>query len=278
LPDGLPPVAADKGQLETVLVNLATNARDAMPDGGRLTVTAEPETVAERPAAHPAGLAPGRYVRLVIADTGSGMDQATLARAREPFFTTKPAGAGTGLGLPMAVGFAEQSGGALLIESRPGEGTTVSLWLPRAEPCDRGSEEVADSGTGRRSARILVVDDEDLVREVIARQIEDAGYRVEVAAGADDALALLAAGAEVDAVVTDLSMPGMDGLALLRSVRDRFPALPAILLTGYADAATAVSMEEHLNGNMLLLRKPVAGAELLSRLGALLARDLELTG
>jgi CheY-like chemotaxis protein len=113
---------------------------------------------------------------------------------------------------------------------------------------------------------------------VIARQIEDAGYRVEVAAGADDALALLAAGAEVDAVVTDLSMPGMDGLALLRSVRDRFPALPAILLTGYADAATAVSMEEHLNGNMLLLRKPVAGAELLSRLGALLARDLELTG
>ena len=119
---GLAPLLADRGQLETVLVNLATNARDAMPDGGELTLSADHETVAAGAAPVPVGLAPGQYIRLTVADAGVGMDAATLARAREPFFTTKQSGAGTGLGLAMAQAFAEQSGGALAIESQPGKG------------------------------------------------------------------------------------------------------------------------------------------------------------
>nr|WP_294517285.1 ATP-binding protein [uncultured Rhodopila sp.] len=130
---GLPPAFADRAQLETVVVNLATNARDAMPQGGRLTLSAATEDVSPTESIHPAGLAPGRYVRLSLADTGIGMDADTLARAQEPFFTTKQAGLGTGLGLPMALGFAEQSGGGLAIESSPDHGTIVTLWLPAAE-------------------------------------------------------------------------------------------------------------------------------------------------
>ena len=127
---GLAPLRADKGQLETVLVNLATNARDAMPEGGQLVLSAATETVRADAPRHHAGLAPGRYVRITVADTGVGMDAGMLARVGEPFFTTKPPGAGTGLGLAMAKGFAEQSGGAFGIESTPRRGTTVTLWLP----------------------------------------------------------------------------------------------------------------------------------------------------
>ena len=140
---GLPPVLADRGELETVLVNLATNARDAMPKGGTLTLAAAAETVAEGAAAHPAGLGPGRYVRLSAADTGAGMDAATLARAAEPFFTTKPEGKGLGLGLAMAGEFAEQAGGGFAVASEPGRGTTVTVWLPEAGSA--GSARKADT-------------------------------------------------------------------------------------------------------------------------------------
>ena len=135
----LPALLADKGQLETVLVNLAVNARDAMPDGGTLLLAAAPEAVLDAKA-HPAGLAPGGYLRLSVADTGTGMDAATLARASEPFFTTKPHGQGTGLGLAMARGFAHQSGGGFAIESAPGQGTTVTLWFPEAVGCLGGEQ------------------------------------------------------------------------------------------------------------------------------------------
>ncbi len=140
LEDGLPAAFADRAQLETVVINLATNGRDAMRPGGRLTITAAGEAVSPADPIHPAGLAPGRYVRLAVADTGSGMDAETLARAQEPFFTTKRVGLGTGLGLPMAGGFAEQSGGGLSIESSPGHGTIVTLWLPAVDP-DKGAAE-----------------------------------------------------------------------------------------------------------------------------------------
>src|SRR5208337_3863564 len=166
---GLPRIYADKGQLETVLVNLATNSRDAMPDGGELILSAESETVVSAGSPHPADLAPGRYVRISVTDTGFGMDAATLVRAREPFYTTKQPGAGTGLGLPMAQGFAEQSGGALTIASRPGQGATVALWLPEAMPeaasnaiSGRDPGGKAQPATGR-AARILLVDDEPMI-------------------------------------------------------------------------------------------------------------------
>jgi CheY-like chemotaxis protein len=278
----LPPLLADKGQLETALVNLATNARDAMPEGGRLTLAAETEIVAAGAAPHGAGLAPGRYVRLTVADTGGGMDAATLARAAEPFFTTKDLGVGTGLGLPMAKGFAEQSGGALAIESSPGKGCTVTVWLPAAGSADAGhggaagSLAVAEPGSGapgeaKTHARVLLVDDEALVREVLAEHLEEAGFGVVAAASGTEALALLAAGEAVDALVTDLSMPGMDGLAVIRAAQERRPGLPAVLLTGYAGDGAALAVGGAVSGTFSLLRKPVSGVLLVDRVRALLA-------
>jgi signal transduction histidine kinase/ActR/RegA family two-component response regulator len=277
---GLAPLLADKGQLETVLVNLATNGRDAMPGGGRLTLSAEPESVSAAGGAVPGGLPPGRYVRLAVADTGAGMDGATLGRAGEPFFTTKPVGLGTGLGLPMAKGFAEQSGGALGIASSPGQGTVVTLWLPEAplegRPLVAAMPRAAVApppvaGATPQAARVLVVDDEDLVREVIAQHLEDAGYRVLVAANGTEALALLADGEAIDALATDLSMPDMDGLAVIRAAQDRYPGLPAVLLTGYAGDGAALAVGGAVSGTFSLLRKPVSGVQLVDRVRALLA-------
>jgi CheY-like chemotaxis protein/anti-sigma regulatory factor (Ser/Thr protein kinase) len=273
---GVPSLLGDKGQLETALVNLATNARDAMPEGGQLTISAENE-VAPDGCTHPAGLAPGRYVRLALTDTGAGMDAATLARAAEPFFTTKEPGAGTGLGLPMAKGFAEQSGGALRVESSPGRGTTVSLWLPAVDSdttqtVRQGAEETASKPNRSTTlARVLLVDDENVVREVLAEQLENAGFSVLAAANGTEALALLAAGVAVEALVTDLSMPGVDGLTVIRAAQERYPGLPAVLLTGYAGDGAALAVGGAVSGSFSLLRKPVTGVQLIDRVRALLA-------
>jgi PAS domain S-box-containing protein len=276
---GVPLVLADKAQLETALVNLATNARDAMPGGGRLTFSAGAETLGDG-TAHRSGLAPGRYVRLAVADTGAGMDPATLARAGDPFFTTKALGAGTGLGLPMAKGFIEQSGGALSIDSHPGSGTTVTLWLPEARsgtaritaaPRGGGLAETAHGTPGTSSTRVLLADDEDLVREVLAEHLEDAGYSVLAAPNGTEALALLAAGEAVDILVTDLAMPGLDGLAVIRAAQERRPGLPAVLLTGYAGDGAALAVGGAVTGRFSLLRKPVSGDHLVDRVRALLA-------
>ncbi len=279
LAEDAPPIFADKGQLETALVNLATNARDAMPGGGRLMLTAGLEIVPAEGALHPFGLTPGRYVRLTVADTGLGMDAATLARATEPFFTTKEVGAGTGLGLPMVRGFVEQSGGKLDIASSPGTGTTVSLYLPAAEdaaiaaattPREAG-EAPAPGPAATVAARILLVDDEDLLREVLAEQLEDAGYEVQMAANGANALALLAADERVDALITDLSMPGMDGLAVIRAVQHVRPGLPTVLLTGFAGESAAIAADAATTGSFSLLRKPVRLRDLTDRLQSLLA-------
>jgi len=262
----LPPLLADRGQLETALVNLATNARDAMQTGGRLTLSAAVETVDG--ASHPAGLPAGGYVRIAVGDTGAGMDAATLTRAIEPFFTTKPPGQGTGLGLSMVRGFVEQSGGTLDLASRPGEGTTVTLWLPQA---DAGARLAAIPPAGGlpqgMPARVLLVDDEALLREMLTELLVEAGFAVRAAAGADEALAMLAAGEPVDVLLTDLSMPGMDGLALIRAARQCRPGLPAILLTGYAGQIDGTASEP----NLMLLRKPVRGGVLVQRIIGLMA-------
>jgi CheY-like chemotaxis protein len=285
---GLAPLLADRGQLEAVLVNLATNARDAMPDGGELTLSADHETVAAGAGPVPVGLAPGRYIRLTVADAGVGMDAATLARAREPFFTTKQSGAGTGLGLAMAQAFAEQSGGALVIESQPGIGTTVTLWLPEAVP-DAAPEAATAMAAAVRSAarqtaperepaapaRILLVDDEAMIREVLARQLAEAGFEVLSAASGAEAL-VLAETTHVDAVITDLSMAGVDGLGVIRGLQARSPGLPAVLLTGYAGDETALALSGALSGTFSLLRKPVTEVQLLDRVRALLAARPEV--
>ncbi len=283
LADDMPPVLADKGQLETALVNLGTNARDAMRSGGRLTLAARAEIV-PADSRHPLGLVPGRYVGISFADTGTGMDAATLARAVDPFFTTKAVGAGTGLGLPMVRGFAEQSGGALNIASSPGHGTTVTLYLPTAEPVrpeavvQPPEMKEAPAEVAKPATRLLLVDDEDLLREVLAEQLETAGYRVLVAANGTEALALLAVGEAVDALITDLSMPDVDGLAVIRGAQDRYPGLPAVLLTGYAGDGAALAVAGLVAGSFSLLRKPIQLHELTDRLEALLAAGQKAGG
>ena len=254
----LPPILADRGQLETVLVNLATNARDAMPQGGVLRFVAAPE--------QRAGVPP--RVCIQVTDSGTGMDAATLARASEPFFTTKPVGKGTGLGLAMARGFAEQSNGGFRIESRPGQGTTVALWLPVAAAVPATAAEPGLVQAPRRPARLLLVEDDPLVRGTLAAELEAVGYAVSAVCDAEAALALLAGGSSVHLLVSDLSMPGMDGLSLIREAQRRQPALPAILLTGHAeDAPVALSA---VATGMGVLRKPVTGAQLQARIAALL--------
>jgi CheY-like chemotaxis protein len=236
LPGTLPPMLADANQLELALLNVALNARDAMPVGGGLIITAAAETKGACGPDQP--LAPGEYVRITIVDTGVGMDEVTLSKATEPFFTTKGPGKGTGLGLSMVHGLAAQSGGLLRIESRPHLGTTVDLWLPRAT-----TSAVSVARTGQpggpspetEPCKVLVVDDDLLVMTGTAAMIEDLGHTSIEAHSAAEALAKLDAGVEVDLVITDHAMPSMTGLQLAVCIQDRFPGLPIILATGYAE-------------------------------------------
>ncbi|PPQ31069.1 PAS domain S-box protein [Rhodopila globiformis] len=268
MPPGVPPVLADRGQLETVLVNLGTNARDAMPEGGTLTLSADVEFVAADDH-RPAGLASGAYVRLSVTDTGTGMDAATLARAAELFFTTKPLGQGTGLGLAMVKAFAEQSGGAMAIASTPSEGTTVTLRLRQATEGTTPPDGEADShgDTIDASAHILLVDDDDMIRELLAAQLEDLGFRMLVASRGAEAIALLEAGETVDVLVSDLSMPGMNGVATIEKARTLRPRLPCFLLTGYVGERAALAAGDAFT----LVRKPVSAQALAARIEAGLA-------
>ena len=272
---GLAKLLADRGQLETALVNLAANARDAMPQGGTLVLSAVAETVAPG-SLHRAHLAPGRYVRITVADTGTGMDEATLGRACQPFYTTKPQGQGTGLGLAMVKGFAEQSGGGVVIHSTPGQGTRVAVWLPEAADGARAPDAgAADEDGGAAGAdaclRILVVDDDQLVLETLAAQLGDEGFVVTAARGGGQALALLDEGLAVDALVSDLSMPGMDGMTLIIEAQARQPTLPAVLLTGYAGDGVSLALGRAIKGPFALMRKPSPGTELAARISSLMA-------
>jgi PAS domain S-box-containing protein len=234
-PRHLPPLHTDPNQLEAALLNLAVNARDAMPRGGAVKITAASVTVSETSGKR---LAPGDYVCISVADSGQGMDADTLARAAEPFFTTKGVGKGTGLGLSMVHGLAQQSGGCFQIHSRLGEGTTVEVWLPVA---DLEGEPLAAAPTAReadgieaRSLVVLVVDDDNLVRINTVAMLEDLGHRVFSASGASDALAMLRR-KPVDLVITDFAMPQMTGVELADSIAAQHPGTPVILATGYAE-------------------------------------------
>gem|GEM_PF-1853444 len=276
LPPGLPSVNVDKSQMETALLNLVSNAGDAMPDDGTITLTAVAENVP--PAApHPARLAAGLYLRVVVRDVGVGMDPATLARAADPFFTTKPPGGGTGLGLSMVKGFAEQSGGGLTIESAPGAGTTVTFWLPAVQgtaPTPRRSLRTFGAPS-LPARRILLVDDEVMVRETIAAGLEDSGYAVLVAQSGREAIALLDAGEQVDVLVTDLAMPGMDGLELVRKAVARRRHLATIILTGFLDLPGS-DAEREADGPSAVLHKPLGARELAGRIEDVLAAEPEL--
>ncbi|MCW6512364.1 response regulator [Hyphomicrobiales bacterium BP6-180914] len=240
-----------------------------MPDGGTLTFSARPEPMTDSDIQ--SGRLAETYVRISVHDTGAGMDATTLVRVTEPFFTTKPVGKGTGLGLAMANSFAEQSGGALTIISAPGEGTTVTLLLPSTGVRELAVAPTRDEATTAINARrssILLVDDQALVRNVIADLLEDSGYDVIQAGDAAEALDVLMAGKTVDILVSDLSMPGLDGISLIRAAQAQRPGLPAVLLTGYVGDAPLLT----LGGSFSLLRKPVNRNQLVDQVEALLAK------
>jgi signal transduction histidine kinase len=231
LQSDLPAIRVDPNQLELALLNLTLNARDAMPLGGRLQIVAR-----QMPVNDGLGLVPGDYVCLAVTDSGTGMDEATVKRATEPFFTTKGAGKGTGLGLSMVHGLAAQSGGAMRIFSRVGEGTSVELWLPTAERVafDPVGPMAIRGGAALRY-RILVVDDDPLIGSATVAMLEDLGHVVVEAASGTRALEILRTGPMADLVITDQAMPGMTGTQLSRQIRRSWPDLPIILATGYAD-------------------------------------------
>ncbi|MDP1027736.1 PAS domain-containing protein [Sphingomonas sp. KR1UV-12] len=229
--DDLPAAIADQNQLEMAILNLSVNARDAMPDGGRLNIAARAVDLAK---GHRSGLKPGRYVHLSVADTGQGMDAETLQRAIEPFFSTKGIGKGTGLGLSMVHGLAAQLGGALAIDSRPGLGTNVELWLPATDQDApdpvRADEPEERAGVGRA----LVVDDEEIVRASTADMLVELGYQVIEAGSAEEALRLVDGGLTPDLLVTDHLMPGMNGTELARELLRRLPGTRTLIVSGYA--------------------------------------------
>jgi len=253
LDPALPFARADSNQLEMAILNLAVNARDAMAGGGVLTIGGMPENVA---AGQVAGLAPGRYVRLTVGDTGIGMDEATLARAVEPFFSTKGVGRGTGLGLSMVHGLAAQLGGALTLDSRAGEGTVAALWLPVSDSVPafaavrRESEAVPGAGAGT----VLLVDDEPLVRASTADMLTEMGYEVVEAESGSDALALVDVRVP-DLVITDHLMPGLSGTDLALILAAERPGLPVLIVSGYADL-------DGLPADLPRLTKPFRQADL----------------
>jgi signal transduction histidine kinase len=232
----LPLTRVDPNQLELALLNLAVNARDAMPNGGYLNITARGECVA---GACMPGLAPGDYVVVGVSDTGCGMDEATLKQACEPFFTTKERGRGTGLGFSMVDGLVGQSGGIMRISSRVDFGTKVELWLPASsetEESDRERLQVTLPCDSMRSFRVLVVDDDPIVRASTTAMIEDLGHSAIEAASAGDALDVLRSPTEIDVVITDYAMPGVTGASLAAKTNRIRPGLPVVIATGYADS------------------------------------------
>ena len=268
LEDNLPNVLTDAVQLETALLNLMVNARDAMPYGGTITVRAaclqEPDGLS--------GTTGAGFLRLAVSDTGEGMDEETLERAATPFFTTKGVGKGTGLGLSMVQGLVEQSGGKLLIESRKGEGTTISLLLPLAQnaglpppPAETASEQLLPSLPA--SLRILAVDDDALVLMNTTLMLEDLGHQVVEAYNGGEALEFLESGEHFDLVLTDHSMPKMTGAELAARIQERWPHLPVILATGYAELPSGEG------GRLPKLSKPFSQSQLAEVLAHTLPRS-----
>jgi signal transduction histidine kinase/ActR/RegA family two-component response regulator len=287
LPADLWPALVDASQIEVAILNLAINARDAMPLGGRLVLATAnvPADSPRRPADLPAGSG-GDLVMVSVTDSGTGMDEGTLARAFEPFFTTKEIGKGTGLGLSQVYGLAKQSGGAAEIESALGRGTSVRLYLPRAG----AAAAIAAAATGRPApslvagngsgatpspaARILLVDDDDDVRDVTAAMLRTDGHAVVEAASGHAALDILDRGEPLDLMVVDYAMPAMSGAEYAREARQRRPELPAIIITGYAEAGLLADV-----ANLgAVLRKPFRQTDLAAAVRAALPQERDDAG
>ncbi|HEY8578047.1 MAG TPA: PAS domain-containing protein [Devosia sp.] len=259
---GLPQAKADANQLEMALLNLVVNARDAMPEGGTVRITASAETVGFGARS---SLKAGKYIRLSVADTGMGMDAQTLARAVEPFFSTKGIGRGTGLGLSMVHGLASQLGGALTIHSRPGIGTNVELWLPQDGSLPQAVEKAEVQGEALSGAQglALLVDDEDMVRMSTADMLAELGFRVVEARSANEAMSLINDGLKPDLVVTDHLMPGMTGTQLARHLLEQVSQLKVLVISGYAEL-------EGIDPDLPKLNKPFTRQELAAQVGSVM--------
>lgn len=261
LSTNLPPARVDPQQIEMAILNLSLNARDAMPRGGILAIRARSEAVA---LDNPLKLKPGQYIRLSVADTGAGMDEATMSQATEPFFSTKSIGKGTGLGLSMVDGLVSQLGGGLVLSSKPGLGTTAELLLPVSAELVANAKPAAVSVSETQAiGRVLLVDNEYLVRASTRGMLSELGYEVVEATSAEEALSLLDREPHIDGIITDHLMPGMSGVDLAQAIRVKRPGIPVLLLSGFAGT-------EGLAAGLPLLTKPFRQSNLAEVLAALL--------
>jgi PAS domain S-box-containing protein len=276
LADSSWPVQCDPNQLETALLNLAINARDAMPEGGKLTIGTRHVNLRPAELAGQEGARPGDYVEIAVSDTGTGMDNSTKARVFEPFFTTKPLGQGTGLGLSQVYGFVRQSGGVVRLDTAPGQGTTLRFYLP----CQQGGWEADEAGEApgalpagaAGSGTVLLVEDEADVRTTVAEHLRALGYKVLEAADGPSALRLLRSNgsARLDLLVTDVGLPnGLNGRQVADAAREQRPGLPVLFVTGYAGDA----LEAQLAPGMAVMTKPFALGALIARVQAMLERE-----
>jgi CheY-like chemotaxis protein len=254
------PVLADPTQVEMTILNLALNARDAMPNGGKLYIGTRVRQIDGDPE-----LAPGEYVELQVRDTGVGMDEDTLRRAIDPFFTTKPVGKGTGLGLAQVYGSTRQAGGTVRIESKPGEGTTVRVFFPRTEQAVKRAPagRLVDGAPPDSIATVLLVDDDNDLRSMLAGALANLGYEVEEAVDGSTALRRLEE-SRPDVMVVDFAMPGLNGAEVAKQARTKWPGLPVVLASGYADTA---AIEQAIGKDAKVLRKPFRIDELLDAVG-----------
>lgn len=259
------PAMIDATQIELVILNLAINARDAMEVGGALIVETANATLGapERPEDPPAG----DYVMVAVSDTGSGMTAEVLAKAFEPFFTTKAVGKGSGLGLSQVFGLAKQSGGGVRIDTKPGEGSTVKVYLPRAKaaPVVETRPRAASPLMADGDHAVLLVDDDSAVREITATLLAELGYRVVEAGSGGAALENLQQREDIALVLLDFAMPGMNGAEVAREIRARRPDLPILFVTGYADSEALAHADE--DG---IIQKPFDDNELAAKIGAVL--------
>jgi PAS domain S-box-containing protein len=274
---GLWPTLVDPNQLENALLNLCINARDAMPDGGRLTIETANRWLDER-AARERDLPPGQYISLCVTDNGVGMSPEVAAKAFDPFFTTKPLGAGTGLGLSMAYGFARQSGGQVRIYSEPGQGTTMCIYLPRHD-VDAQQDGLAPGGEAPENPGdgevVLVVDDEPTIRMLIVEVLKDAGYVAIEAFDGPSGLRVLESAARVDLLITDVGLPGgLNGRQIADAARVKRPDLKVLFITGYAENAALGN--GYLERGMSVVTKPFAMEALARKIGEIMAGRSEL--
>ena len=258
---------ADANQLESAILNLAINARDAMPEGGRLTISTSVADLDADMAAEDAR--PGRYVVVAVADTGVGMPAEVLDKVFDPFFTTKPIGQGTGLGLSMVYGFARQSGGSVRIQSRVGEGTSVKIYLPVADGVAEAKAEDQPVDVARGEGQtVLLVEDESAVRLLVREVLEDLGYRAVEVSDPQAAIAILNSHSAIDLLISDVGLPGMNGRQLAEVARDRRPDLPILFITGYAE--NAAIRAGFLGSNMAMIGKPFALDTLAAKIGEMM--------